>query len=164
MFHNERAERELRTLVENARSILIAKTISKMLWIEIVNTLVYVLNRIRSRRSTNIISYERWYVDESRKSTNARISEQRIYINMLRKRWKNFESKSEKMSIVGCKGEWTNYYLWDVANGKINKFWILMENQKGEDIREENVNHHNSQRLKINLKRTMDGEVIGIRK
>lgn len=39
-----------------------------------------------------------------------------------------------------------------------------MENQKGEDIREENVNHHNSQRLKINLKRTMDGEVIGIRK
>lgn len=86
MFHNERAERELRTLVENARSILIAKTISKMLWIEIVNTLVYVLNRIRSRRSTNIISYERWYVDESRKSTNARISEQRIYINMLRKR------------------------------------------------------------------------------
>lgn len=120
MFRNGRAERELRTLVENARSILIAKTVSKTLWIEIVNTPVYVLNRIRSRRSTDITSYERWYVDKSRKSTNARISERRIYINMLRKRWKKFESKSEKISIVGYKGESTNYYLWDVANGIID--------------------------------------------
>lgn len=140
MFRNGRAERELRTLVENARSILIAKTVSKTLWIEIVNTPVYVLNRIRSRRSTDITSYERWYVDKSRKSTNARISERRIYINMLRKRWKKFESKSEKISIVGYKGESTNYYLWDVANGKIDIFWILMEKQKDEDIREKNVN------------------------
>lgn len=120
MFRNGRTERELRTLVENARSILIAKTVSKTLWIEIVNTPVYVLNRIRSRRSTDITSYERWYVDKSRKSTNARISERRIYINMLRKRWKKFESKSEKISIVGYKGESTNYYLWDVANGIID--------------------------------------------
>lgn len=42
---NGRAERDMRTIVESARSMLYAKDVPLYLWAEAVNTTVYILNR-----------------------------------------------------------------------------------------------------------------------
>lgn len=42
---NGSAERVLRTIVEAARTLISSKNLSKNLWAEAINTVVYVLNR-----------------------------------------------------------------------------------------------------------------------
>ncbi|OXU29227.1 hypothetical protein TSAR_005738 [Trichomalopsis sarcophagae] len=57
---NGRAEREIRTLVESARSMLHAKKVDKKLWSEAVNTACYILNRtIKPGDMTT--PFEKWF-------------------------------------------------------------------------------------------------------
>lgn len=58
---NGRSEREMRTIVECARTMLLAKNMPTRLWAEAVNTAVYILNRCISSQSCNITSFELWY-------------------------------------------------------------------------------------------------------
>ena len=56
---NGKAERENRTLVEAARSMLFAKNLPKNLWAEAINTAAYVLNRSR-KSNLNKTPIEIW--------------------------------------------------------------------------------------------------------
>ena len=56
---NGKAERENRTLVEAARSMLFAKNLTKNLWAEAINTAAYVLNRSR-KSNLNKTPIEFW--------------------------------------------------------------------------------------------------------
>jgi len=47
---NGRAEREMRTIVESARSMLKTRNLPNVLWAEAVTTAVYVLNRTVTRQ------------------------------------------------------------------------------------------------------------------
>ena len=58
---NGRAEREMRTILESARTMLLAKNLPTRLWAEAVNTAVYVLNRTLSARSDVTTPFELWY-------------------------------------------------------------------------------------------------------
>lgn len=58
---NGRAEREMRTLVESTRSMLIAKNVPKILWTETVKTAAYVLNRTISKQLDGMTAYEKWF-------------------------------------------------------------------------------------------------------
>lgn len=58
---NGRAEREIRTIVESARTMLTAKNLPKKLWAEAVNTAVYILNRCLSSQTSNTTPFEQWY-------------------------------------------------------------------------------------------------------
>lgn len=51
---NGRSERELRTIVECARTMLINKQVPQELWSEAVSTAVYILNRTASSQIDNI--------------------------------------------------------------------------------------------------------------
>lgn len=43
---NSRVERDIRTVVQSARSILLCRDVDKKLWPEAVNTACYTLNRV----------------------------------------------------------------------------------------------------------------------
>ena len=57
---NGKAERENRTLIESARTVLLNKTLKKSLWAEAVNFAAYILNRTR-KTSLNKSPYELWH-------------------------------------------------------------------------------------------------------
>ena len=50
---NDKAERENRTPVELARTILIKSRLNKKLWAEAINTVAYILNRSRKTQIQN---------------------------------------------------------------------------------------------------------------
>ncbi|UYV61340.1 hypothetical protein LAZ67_1004471 [Cordylochernes scorpioides] len=58
---NGSAERENRTLIEAARSMIYAKNISLKLWAEAVNTATYVLNRTGPTQIEGKTPYELWF-------------------------------------------------------------------------------------------------------
>lgn len=54
-------EREVRTTIESARTMLIQSGLPKSLWAEAVNTATYVLNRCLSSRHATKTPYEQWF-------------------------------------------------------------------------------------------------------
>ncbi|GFW74967.1 retrovirus-related Pol polyprotein from transposon TNT 1-94 [Trichonephila clavipes] len=61
---NGAAERENRTIVESARSIIYAKNLPMKLWAEAANTSVYVLNRTGPTPVKDKSPYELWFYKE----------------------------------------------------------------------------------------------------
>ncbi|CAH2089012.1 unnamed protein product [Euphydryas editha] len=61
---NGKAERDMRTLVEAARTMLKAKRLPKHLWAEAVNTSVYVLNRTSKSKQESQSPYESFHKRE----------------------------------------------------------------------------------------------------
>jgi len=57
---NGKAERDNRTIIECARTLLHAKNLPKILWAEATAYAVYVLNRIVNRKDGNVSPYELW--------------------------------------------------------------------------------------------------------
>lgn len=58
---NGRVERENRTVVECARTMLLASGLQKQLWPEAVRTAVYILNRSSNKKCLNSTPYEEWF-------------------------------------------------------------------------------------------------------
>lgn len=58
---NGAVERENRTVVEAARTMLHAKDLSLNLWAEAVHTVVYVLNRTGTTSKQDKVPYELWF-------------------------------------------------------------------------------------------------------
>lgn len=58
---NGKAERDNRTIVEAARSLLQGANLDKNLWAEAVNTAVYVINRTGKSPKQETTPYELWY-------------------------------------------------------------------------------------------------------
>ena len=57
---NGKSEREIRTIVEMARTLIHSKNVSKQLWAEAVNTSVYILNRSTVNKNDET-PFESWY-------------------------------------------------------------------------------------------------------
>ena len=115
---NGRAEREMRTVVESARTMLLSRKLPVRLWAEAVNTAVYILNRALGARSSVATPLEMW----SKKKPNlAHLrtfgSDAFTFIpGAFRKKW---DAKSRKLIFVGYEIESGNYRLFDPQTGRI---------------------------------------------
>lgn len=58
---NGSAEREMRTMVESARTMLHAKNLPIKLWAEAINTAVYILNRTGTSSVEGLSPFELWF-------------------------------------------------------------------------------------------------------
>lgn len=58
------AKREIRTIVESARSMLYTRDLSHYLWAEAINCAVYLLNRTASTQTPNKSPIELWTGDK----------------------------------------------------------------------------------------------------
>lgn len=108
-------ERENRTIVEAARTMLKEKSLPTKLWGEAVRTACYVLNQTWNKR-TKCSPYEGWF----RKKPN--IERIRVFgsdayalIPGHKTKW---ESKSQKLILVGY-NENKSYRLWNKETNKI---------------------------------------------
>lgn len=58
-------ERDNRTVMEMARSLLHAKYLPEKLWAEAVSTVVYILNRTINHQLRTFTPYEKWFGEKA---------------------------------------------------------------------------------------------------
>ena len=115
---NGASEREMRTIVESARTMLLAKQLPTRLWAEAVNTAVYVLNRTPSSRSKPVTPYEIWTGNKPDLS-HVRIFGCDAYVHVPKQLRKKWDAKSEKLIFVGYQSNSKNYRLLNPETNKI---------------------------------------------
>lgn len=115
---NGRSERQLRTIVESARTMLINKNVPQELWSEAVNTAVYIQNRTASSQVENMTPYEKWF-GRKPDTKHIRIFGSTAYSLIPPKFRKKFDPKSKKLLFVGYDGYSSNYRLWNPKSRRI---------------------------------------------
>jgi hypothetical protein len=150
---NGRAERELRSIVESARSMLYGNDIPTYLWAEAVNCAVYLLNRTTSSQSPNKSPYEIW-TEEKPDLKHVKTFGCTGYVHIPDQLRTKFNKKSEKLILVGYQGTSNNYRMYNPQTRKItisrnvifdeNIIPIIRKNftqiQMDTDVEEENPN------------------------
>lgn len=112
------AERDNRTLVEAARSMIIHSKLPKLLWAEAVNVAAYTLNRVTCKKTVNSTPYEKWF------GTKPSISHLRtfgceVYVNIEKQFRDKLNSKSKRMVFVGYTEKTNTYRLWNDKERKV---------------------------------------------
>ena len=97
---NGKAERENRTLVEAARTMLCAKGLPKKLWAEAVQTAVYVLNRTGKSNESGKTPFVTWTGKEFN-INELRTFGTPVYVHIPKEKRKKWDSKGEKGIMVG---------------------------------------------------------------
>lgn len=115
---NGRAERDNRTLIESARSMIHAAKVPKYLWAEAVNTAVYILNRTPTMQAPGSTPYEIWCGGKPTLS-HLRIFGCEAFVHIPNVNRTKLEAKSQKMIFVGYHNNSTNYRLFDTNTKKI---------------------------------------------
>ncbi|UYV67852.1 hypothetical protein LAZ67_5002251 [Cordylochernes scorpioides] len=96
---NGSAERENRTLIEAARSMIYAKNMSLKLWAEAVNTATYVLNRTGPTQIEGKTPYELWF-DKKPAVDHLRIFRTECFVHVPDEKRRKLDAKSEKEGLV----------------------------------------------------------------
>lgn len=113
---NGKAERDNRTIVESARTMLYAKGLSLNLWAEAINTAVYVLNRtivnIRRSNAIRVVDGEKTKHQTSKNFRNRSICP--------RAEAKKFDLRARKMILVGYQSDSENYRVYDPTSKKVS--------------------------------------------
>ncbi|GBP80273.1 Retrovirus-related Pol polyprotein from transposon TNT 1-94 [Eumeta japonica] len=120
--------REIRTIVESARSMLYARDLPLDLWAEAVNCAVYILNRTSSSQTPGKTPYELW------NGTKPELGHLKVfgsigYVHVPDQLRTKLEKKSEKMLLIGYDN--TNYRMYDMNKKtiKISRNVIFDEHQ-----------------------------------
>lgn len=113
---NGRAEREMRSIMETARTMLYAKNISLNMWAEAVNCAIYLLNRNTSSQTGNVTPFELWHGVKPNLQ-HIRIFGSIGYVHVPKEKRKKLAKKSVKMLLVGYDHE--NYRMFDQNTRKI---------------------------------------------
>lgn len=97
---NGSAERENRTLMEAARSMLLSKQLPNKLWAEAVNTAAYVINRTGPTKVDNVSPYELW---TGKKMTieHLKVFGTECFIHVPKQKRQKLDAKAEKGFLVG---------------------------------------------------------------
>lgn len=98
---NGRAEREMRTLVEAARSMLSAKKLPKELWAEAINMVVYVLNRTSKARGKCETPYQLWEGKDFDINKLTAVFGSEVYVHIPKQKRLKWDAKGEKGLFVG---------------------------------------------------------------
>ena len=115
---NGASERENRTVVENARTMLHAKQLPYFLWAEAMNTAVSLQNRTPNSRTGNSTPYEKWY---GKKPSLCHLKSfgSEAYVHIPKIFRQKLDSKATKMLFVGYDGHSSNYRLFNPETRKV---------------------------------------------
>ena len=116
---NGAAERENRTLVESARSMLQAKKLPIKLWAEAVNTAAYVLNRTGPTPVAGKSPYELWYKKESPDISHLKVFGSNCYVHVPKQKRKKWDPKSVKGILVGYCDNKDGYRVYIPGQNKV---------------------------------------------
>ena len=115
---NGRIERENRTLVESARSMLHARNLPKFLWAEALNTACYLLNRVITNKNNKVVPYELWTKKKPNYKELRPFGSQafKLVPPELRRKW---EPKAKKVIFVGYTDTEKNFRLYDPKTRRV---------------------------------------------
>lgn len=125
---NGKSERENRTIVESARTMLHAKSLPVKLWAEAVNCAVYVLNRTVWAQG-KVTPYEKW-IGKPPSLKHLRIFGSPAYANIPKQFVKKFDARAKKVIFVGYQQNSPNYRAYNPATGKISSTHDVVFNEK----------------------------------
>ncbi|KAL0892790.1 hypothetical protein ABMA27_014491 [Loxostege sticticalis] len=108
------SERENRTLVEAARSIMYARgEMPNVLWAELINTAAYVLNRTGPTRVDDKSPYELWR-GKKPKISHLKIIGSECYVHVPKQLRKKMGKKAIKGTLIGYEDD-DGYRIWSGA-------------------------------------------------
>lgn len=126
---NGKAERENRTVVESARTMLKARNLPLYLWAEAVNTATYVLNRTPSSQHSNDTPYELW-MGQKPKLSHIKTFDADAYVHVPGQLRKKLDSKATKLIMVEYQGESSNYRLFNPKTRQITESRDVIFNEQ----------------------------------
>jgi hypothetical protein len=108
---NGAAERDNRTLIEAARSMLLAKELPNKLWAEAVSTATYVINRCGPVKDSDKSPFELWS-GKSADVSNLKIFGTVCYVHVPKAKRQKLDSKAMKGYLVGYCDERDGYRVF----------------------------------------------------
>lgn len=152
---NGRAERENRTLVEAARTMLLAKNLPKKLWAEAVNTAAYTLNRTDKERKNNDSPHQIWHQKEP-KLEDFETFGTRVLVHVPKQLRQKWDSKTKEGIFVGYSQESKGLRIWFKDKDKIETHRDVYFINDEEEIKQEN--RQKKEMTDINESKQLDSE------
>lgn len=115
---NGKVEREMRTVVESARTMLRSSKLDKKFWAEAVNTAVYTLNRTGTSSIENKSPYELWF-NKRAEIDSFHVFGSSVYVHVPKEKRKKWDSKTRKGIFVGYEDNTKGYRIYFSENNKI---------------------------------------------
>jgi hypothetical protein len=125
---NGASERDNRTIVEAARSMVHESNLPIRFWGEAVMAAVHVLNRTGTRTLATTTPFEAWYKQKPSVS-HLRVFGTDAYIHVPKELCKKWEPKSRKGLFMGYSDSSKAYRIWDVAARKIAESRDILFNE-----------------------------------
>ena len=125
---NGKAERDNRTIVESARTMIIAKNLPLSLWAEAVNCAIYVLNRTVWTNGA-VTPYGAW-AGKTPNLKHLRIFGSDVYVHTPKQFTRKFDARASKQIFVGYTEESTNYRVYDPKTMKVSIARNVVFNEK----------------------------------
>ncbi|UYV60287.1 hypothetical protein LAZ67_1000726 [Cordylochernes scorpioides] len=114
----ERIERDNRTIVEAARSMLNSRNLPGFFWAEACNTANYILNRSATKQTPGTTPYELFFGTKPNVA-NYKIFGCNAYMHIPKENRKKWDNKSIKLMFLGYENTSKNFRLWDWKTRKI---------------------------------------------
>lgn len=108
---NGMAEKENRTIVKAARTLLHAGKLSTKLWTEAVNTAVYVLNKTEPSNVKETTPYELWH-GKKPDISYLRFFGEEVYTYIPKEKRRKWDYKAEQGLLAGYDEETKGYRVW----------------------------------------------------
>lgn len=115
---NGKAERENRTLVEAARTMLCAKGLPKKLWAEAVHTAAYVLNRTSKSNEEGKTPFELW-TNKHFNINELKTLGTPVIAHIPKEKRKKWDSKGQKGILVGYGEDFKGYRVFFPEKNKV---------------------------------------------
>lgn len=97
-------EREMRTLVESARTMIHAKNLPQRLWAEAINTACHVINRTGPSVVAGKTPIELWLSTSPSSTNHFRAFGEKCYVHVPKAKRKKWSAKAEEGILVGYCG------------------------------------------------------------
>lgn len=130
---NGKAEREIRTLTETARSMLHGRGLPKTLWGEAVKTATYLRNMTCTSKNSNQTPYERWF-NKKPDLSNLEVFGSDCYENVPKIKRRKWDKRAEKRIFVGYQGS-NNFRIYDPIKRKVGVATTVTFSRKQGDFR-----------------------------
>ena len=154
---NGKAERQNRTVVEAARTLIHARGLHRNLWAEAVNTVVYVLNRTGESSEKQVTPFELW--NNSKPDIgNLHIFGEKVYVHIPKIKRKKFDKKAEEGIFVGYDGNVKGYRIFFQKTNQIKVMRDVIFAEKEIKITE-NIKSNDAARFTY-LSETMDLKIM----
>jgi hypothetical protein len=108
---NGSSERENRTLVESARTMIHAASLPTELWAEAVNTAAFVINRTGPSNVSGKTPFQLWYGKEA-PFKHIKIFGTECFVHVPQPKRKKWDKKSIKGKLVGYVGDRDGFRIW----------------------------------------------------